>query len=421
MKYYFEKNIKEILNTDDLTIDYSEFLYLPILKKEIFLLENEINSLSNEAEKEKILEIYSIGKELINKEKYKEAIKVFLILPNAVSVPMATGYYNLGCAYYYYRKYEEAIKAFEEAITIIPNFKEAYNSLAHAYLKLNMKDKALQIFQKVLKEWPVSKNILFDLGTTCILCQDYKNGIKYLSKEIENYPDKGQTYNNLGFCYCLMGSYKEALDYLEKAVEFSSHYGRPYLNLAFVYFKMGKYKDIIRNLNNLLMFHPNNKFAHILIGFAYKRIDRFYNAVDHYLNAIKFNFSTAQAHLLLALCYIEKGFANNDDKMIEDAIRELNISISLKPEQGRGYLLKGMLYQKKNKNIEAIRLYEKALQCFSNSREINIKYLHAFILSGELLINSGNNSVADIVLKDGIKLFPDNIYLKELLTKIKKE
>ncbi|MBI4652372.1 hypothetical protein HY745_14070 [Candidatus Desantisbacteria bacterium] len=67
--------------------------------------------------------------------------------------------------------------------------------------------------------------------------------------------------------------------------------------------------------------------------------------------------------MLLSICYLEKGIKNNNT-LLDDVIKELNIYISLKSDDGRGYLFKGILYQNREKNAKAIRLYEKAIQCF---------------------------------------------------------
>ncbi|MBI5206829.1 MAG: tetratricopeptide repeat protein [Candidatus Firestonebacteria bacterium] len=412
---FLDKNLKNILHSrnHNIIIDDMELIYIPILKKEIFLLEYEVKSLK-EFEQDKVYGIYARGKQLIDQDNYRDAIEVFSSISNTVNKPLATGFYNLGCAYYYNRQYNEAVAALKQAISISSDFKEAYQTLAHTYLKLKQEDKALIEFKKILKEWPVFKNILFDLGTTCILLKDYKSAAKYLSGEIKYNPKHIQAYNNLGFAYSKMSIYRDATSYFQKAIDLSSHYGRPYINIALCCLKSGNSDTALMNLKNLLMFHPHNKLAHFLIGYIYKTKGNFYEAQDHYITAINLSFNMPDAHLHLGICYMDKGFSSKNDKLIEDAVEELNIYISLRTFDGCGYLFKGIIYQKRGKTAESVRLYEKALQCFNKAQINDINHLYSLILLLELYIQIGDIEKLKSVLVNEKNIFPDHPYLKEL-------
>ncbi|MBI5207398.1 MAG: tetratricopeptide repeat protein [Candidatus Firestonebacteria bacterium] len=408
-----DKAIINILRKTEITERSIDFLYYPILKKEISLLDCELFSL-NDSEQNRVYDIYTQSQVFMDEGKITEAIELLTSVQTFVKEPLASNYYNLGCAYYRIDQFNNAEKAFKKSIEIAPDLKDAHHSLAHIYLKSNRLEESLTELQRINKEWPVFENILFDLGTAYVLSQDYKNGVKYLWKELRNDPYNGLAYNNLGFTYNELGMFKESIECLEKVINMSSNFGKPYLNLAMSFLKSGNPDAAIMYLKNLIFIHSTNRWAHFALGLVYKMQGRFFEAVESYLNAIKINYNFAEAHLHLSLCYLDKGIANNNNELLDDALHEISMFISLRLGDGRGYLIKGILYQKKQKNAEALRSYERAIKCFSNINSTSADYLHAFILQSEILLSENNHEQLQKVIDKAIKVFPLDPYLKQL-------
>ncbi len=75
-------------------------------------------------------------------------------------VSEASTYSNLAIIYVNLRDYENAIKMFEKAVNIRPDYKEGYLNLGKLYTMINNNEKAIEMYEKVLKLDPQDKRAI---------------------------------------------------------------------------------------------------------------------------------------------------------------------------------------------------------------------------------------------------------------------
>jgi len=97
-------------------------------------------------------------------EKYANAITHFESIANRKKSPHS--YYNLGNAYYKYRKYEKAIKAYEQIKTVDPklNYKKFFN-LGNCYFQKQNYIRALKRYNKA-KEIKIEEDLTYNIEFT---------------------------------------------------------------------------------------------------------------------------------------------------------------------------------------------------------------------------------------------------------------
>ncbi|MBI2315272.1 tetratricopeptide repeat protein [Candidatus Daviesbacteria bacterium] len=134
---------------------------------------------------------------------------------------------NLGDVYGRWGDKQAALKEFQTAIALKPNYGDAYHNLANIYNELKEKDKALE---------------------------NYQNALKYN-------PSLWQSYQNIAAIYYEQKKYDLALDSLQKAIQISPANLQLRNNLGVTYLiseDKNKAKEVF---NTVLSFDPNNQTA----------------------------------------------------------------------------------------------------------------------------------------------------------------
>ena len=113
--------------------------------------------------------------------------------------------FSQGLTYYDQGRWQEAIKAFERAALVEPDYQLAYFALGITYSRLEFWEKALASFAKA-----VALN-----------------------------PYHAESYLGLGMAYTVFGRDKDALEVCRKAVQIKPEYAQAHYALALIYLKLG--------------------------------------------------------------------------------------------------------------------------------------------------------------------------------------
>jgi cytochrome c-type biogenesis protein CcmH/NrfG len=131
---------------------------------------------------------------------------------------------NLGAVYYSQGRMEDALREFQLALRIKPDFADAHNNLGSVYAAQGLMDKATREFQSAL-----------------------------LLK-----PDYADAHYNLGKFYFASGRMDEALREFQAAVKLKPDYADAHNNLGAVYETLGRVDDALREYQTSLQIDPGN-------------------------------------------------------------------------------------------------------------------------------------------------------------------
>lgn len=139
-------------------------------------------------------------------------VSLIFVWPQALAAKDAQRCYDRGTDSLMMNKWTEAITAFTEAVSLKPDYFQAYNNRGLAHFKQNDIVQAVKDFQTAIR----------------------------LS------PHNEKPYNNMAMAYCKQGNYLQALSYLKQALAVSTEknlcHADLYNNIAFVYMKQGVYE-----------------------------------------------------------------------------------------------------------------------------------------------------------------------------------
>jgi tetratricopeptide (TPR) repeat protein len=148
-------------------------------------------------------------------------------------------YYRGNFALYALGESDRAIKLFQRALKIDPDYVLARYDLAVTYRGMEEVDKAIAEYEKALKINPRFPEALSNLGGQYFRKGNVKQAAAHFRKAIEVYPNFIQALSNLGAALNKLGQSKQALPHLKKALSLDPEFAVAYFNLGNAHFAEG--------------------------------------------------------------------------------------------------------------------------------------------------------------------------------------
>lgn len=229
-----------------------------------------------------------------------------------------------------------------------------------------------------------------------------KKAMKYFKKSIEACNKNIYAYINLSFCYIRFQKYREAKELLEKAKNISPKSIQIFDNLAYCedqllnhskaieYYKIAKkYK----NTNILLILYFSLCFIVIFISHHQNRFIFFF-----------FGFFMFSLLYSLIFSYLPRNsFVDKSRKYFEKGLKKLGIK---------------KLLNEKYDSIN-IKSYKKAIKYFEKSIQFDNKESYGYVMLSFCYIKLNEYKKAYNILKDGIKIVPNNLLILKYLIQCK--
>jgi tetratricopeptide (TPR) repeat protein len=244
-------------------IEESQKIYSTILKsfpnnqeakKELSTLiqRKEINQ--TQVQFEEIIQLYSNGQ-------FQEAIDKIIALSD--EHPKAPLLFNiLGASYRAIKQLDNAVKSFEKAIDIKPEYDEALFNLGVTLSEIGKVDDAITSYKKVIEINNAYHNAHNNLGLILLEYKQLDNAIDHFEWAISFKPDFAEAHNNLGSALLALGKIDAAVECFKKAVEFKPDYSIAHNNQAIGLLRLGQNNDAINSLEKALSYRPDFASAH---------------------------------------------------------------------------------------------------------------------------------------------------------------
>lgn len=242
----------------------------------------------------------------------------------------------VGQAFLYGKKYEDAAKAYEQALAAKPNMREVYATLSDIYRNLNRFDDAINTVQRSLKLYPTDGNSYVSLSWYYSLADRHRDAVVAGLQATKLLPDQYMGYTNLCRAYNDLKEYNQAVIACNKALQLNPGDGETNLYLARAYdfqnraaLATAAYKKAVDGLVAFTRNNPDYSDGFYLLGNAYYAVDQLPNAITAYKRCLELapNFTKARYNL----GYI---YALNGNKPLAreqyNALRDLDADLASK-------------------------------------------------------------------------------------------
>jgi tetratricopeptide (TPR) repeat protein len=273
---------------------------------------------------------------------------------------IADVYYNRGIEFMNGKRNDDAIKDFNKAIELNPDFSKAYNNRGNVFVNEKRNTEAISDFNKA----------------------------------IELKPDNAEAYNNRGnFLGKLPGNEirnEDAIKDLNKAIELKPKYAEAYNNRGNVFSREKRYDEAIKDFNEAIELKPGRAEAYNdrAILFVYEK--RGDDAINDFNRAIELKPDYAEA-------YFNRGNLFALEKRTDEAIGDFKRAITLKPGYTEAYTNMG-------NNFFAEKNYEEAINIYTKAIALKPDYAQAYFNRGLAEFYAGKKDAACMDLKQAVSL-----------------
>ena len=303
-----------------------------------------------------VISLYSSGK-------YQDAIIQIKELDKKYSnVPLL---FNInGACYKALGQLDHALKMFQTAVNLKPDYIEAYKNLAITFKDLNLHNDAVRCFEKALLIDPNNAVFEFYLANIFEEMREFEKCLIHHQNAIKINPKFSEAYNNLGNVLKKINRLDEAVESYQNAIEINPKLPEVFNNLGNIYKDLGKFPSAAKSYQKALEINQNFAEAFYNLGIVQKKLRLLDDSVESFSSAIKIKPGFAEAHNNL-------GSSLNVLGQHFDAMESCKKALEIDPNYAEAYNNIGNIFNDLRKSSAAINSYEKAITLKPGYAEAN--------------------------------------------------
>jgi tetratricopeptide (TPR) repeat protein/predicted amidohydrolase len=250
-------------------------------------------------------------------------------------------------------KYDEALKFFERAVELKPDYEEAWYDKGWILGKLGKYEEALKCYDKVIELRPDCEDAWYNKGVTLGKLGKYEEALKCYDKAVELRPDDEEVWLNKGWILGELGKYEEELKCYDKAVELKPDYEKAWLNKGVTLDKLGKYEEALKCYDKAVELKPDYEKAWYNKGVTLGKLGKYEEALKCYDKVIELRPDDEDA-------WYNKGVTLGKLGKYEEALKCYDKAVELRPDNEEAWYDKGWILGKLGKYEEAMEHFAQA-------------------------------------------------------------
>lgn len=159
------------------------------------------------------------------------------------------------------QKRDDAIRHYEKALSLAPDFYPAHNNLGSDYLAESDFNAAEAQFQQVIHANTTDAAAYFNLANVFLLTRRFQESLEHAIEGLRREPNSAFGYYVLGSAYHHVGDAAQSEQALRRALELDPKLSRAHLALVNLYLAEHRDADVSAELNAFLRDFPNDAYA----------------------------------------------------------------------------------------------------------------------------------------------------------------
>lgn len=202
-------------------------------------------------------------------------------------------------------RYQQAVADYQHAIRFSPNFARAYVELGDANLQLARYDEAEKAFKQAMGLEDESCASC-GLGVVYWKTGRYIDAEKAFKRATQLNPNDVCAYDRSGRMYYDLGRYEEAVGVFQQEIKLSPNVNG-YLFLGNAYTYSGRPDEAVSAYKQAIQINPDEVMAYTQLGVVYEHLKRHGEAIEAYQQALRLMPNEAKARYGLARSYLAIG------------------------------------------------------------------------------------------------------------------
>jgi tetratricopeptide (TPR) repeat protein len=192
---------------------------------------------------------------------------------------------------------QEAMKAFDKAIEIEPNFARAYAGRAAIYNDWGQYQQGLRESERAIKLDPTLPWGFNTRGWAHIGLLNYQKAIEDLNKAIELDPNYVSAYIHRSWAYFMLKNYNQALEDANKAIEIDPEFSAAYFRRGRALASLNKFQDAIKDFDKAIELDPTSSWSFLHRGYTLLKLNKTEQALEDLKKAANLGNNDAQNYL----------------------------------------------------------------------------------------------------------------------------
>jgi tetratricopeptide (TPR) repeat protein len=325
-------------------------------------------------------------------------------LAKAKLPPVAIYHAILGDAYRQLKKWEEAEKAYLEAIAIEPHNAGYQNMLGNIYFESGDSARSIDPYKRAIEIDPELAVYIANLGGAYRKLGEWDGAEKAYRDAIEIESENAEYQNLLGNIYFESGDFAKSIDPYKQAIEIEPKLAVYHANLGGSFRDLEQWEEAEKAYREALEIEPDNAGYRNMLGIVYHRQGDYGKAIQSYKEAIQKGPKVGVHHANLVLAYKESGKNEETDRAFLEAVE-------IEPDDP--------VYQNEVGNaFSANGDYERAIVCYKKAIEKapDVAFYHANL--GGSLRALKKWEEAEKAYREGVKFQPKNAEYQNMLGNI---
>ena len=210
---------------------------------------------------------------------------------------------NLGSALATRGDSEEALRHYQKALQVKPNYAETHYNLGVWHKAQGDPDQAMVHYLKALSLHPGHAGAHNNLG---MLLQDQgkiSEAVTHYRRALSLKPELAEAHNNMGILLENQGKLDEAIGHYREAARYEPDFAEAYNNLGIALTRKGRIKEGIESFSKALELQPDGERTYNNLGVALSQLGDYKTAIAYFTRALEIDpdYTEARRNLQIAL------------------------------------------------------------------------------------------------------------------------
>jgi len=215
-------------------------------------------------------QIMEEGNKALNKKKWEEAIKLFDIATD-MKPQYVDGWLGKAAACKGKNDLATALEHFRTSLEIDPRNLDAWNGLIELLHELKRYTEEIGACEFQLRIFPRSEEPILKKGVALTVLGKFDEALDCFNQLLERRPENISALNNKGAVLVEMGKLEDALDVFDTALVHEPHNSEVQRNRCLLLMRVGRYSEAVRIAGEMLAVHENALFW-MLKGLAHAEL-----------------------------------------------------------------------------------------------------------------------------------------------------
>lgn len=207
----------------------------------------------------------------------------------------AEGWYAKGYNLARLGKYNEAIKAYDEAISLDPEYVNAWYAKGNNLNNLGRYNEAIEAYDGAIRLDPKYENAWYGKGVNLKKLERYDEAIKAYDEAIRLDPKDAKAWCAKGNALDMQGKYDEAIENYDEAIRLDPQGANAWYAKGNALNDLGRYDEAIKAYDEAIRLDPKDANAWYAKGNALSALGRYNEAINSYDEAIRLDPQDANA------------------------------------------------------------------------------------------------------------------------------